>query len=78
LTCIPFRRQRQGFVNASQTRTGKAAAQTEYSKAQKEVKRSVKKDKNDNNENTADKAEQAAHQWNMKELYDLTRKLAGK
>ena len=49
-----------------------------YTEAHKEVRRSVKKDKREYYEHLADKAEQAAKSGNMKELYDTTRKLAGK
>nr|KAG5693079.1 hypothetical protein BaRGS_010638 [Batillaria attramentaria] len=75
---IEKRKRKKEAVNASRTRTSKAAAQAEYTEAHKKVRQSVKKDKREYYEDIADKAEQAAHDGNMKELYDLTRKLAGK
>ena len=75
---IEKRKQKKEAVNASRTRATKAAAQAEYTEVHKEVRRSVKKDKREYYEDMADKAEQAAHYGNLKELYDLTKKLAGK
>ncbi|KAL1251969.1 hypothetical protein QQF64_019765 [Cirrhinus molitorella] len=75
---IQVRRQKKEVVNSSQTRASKAAAQAEYAQAQKEVKKSVKKDKRDFIEGLVEEAEQVAYNGNMKELYDTTKKLAGK
>jgi hypothetical protein len=75
---VQKRRQKKEVVNSSRTRASKAVAQTDYTEANKEVRRSVKKDKMGYYEGMADKAEEAAYNGNMKELYDITRKLAGK
>ena len=75
---IEIRKQKKEEVNRSCTRRMKAAAQEEYTKANIEVRKSVKKDKRTFYENLANEAEQAAQKGNMKELYDTTRKLAGK
>jgi hypothetical protein len=59
----------------SRTRTAKAKAQEEYTAADKEVKRSTKKDTRDFIENMASEAEKAARQGN---LYMVIKKLACK
>ena len=75
---IQLRKQKKAAVNVSRTRASKAAAQAVYTEAHKEVRRGVKKDKREYFEHLAEEAEQAAHSGNMKELYNTTRKLAGK
>ena len=65
-------------LNQSRTRTAKVKAQAEYNTANKRVKESVKKDKNDYVDSLASQAEEAAGQGNIKELYMLSKKLAGK
>ena len=59
------------------TRAAKARAQEGYSAADKEVKRSVRKDKKNYIDNLAAQAE-AAGQGNLKDLYMITKKLANK
>ena len=75
---IQARRLKKEAVNERRTRASKAAAQAEYTKAHKEVKRSVKKDKRDYIDSLAQEAEEAAYHGNMKDLYMTTKKLAGK
>ena len=75
---IQARRLKREAVNERRTRASKAAAQAEYTKAHKEVKRSVKKDKRDYIDSLAQEAEEAAYHGNMKDLYMTTKKLAGK
>ena len=68
--------QKKGAINCSRTRKEKATAQTEYNKAHKEVRQSVRKDRRTYIENLAAQAEEAANMRNMKDLYDTTKKLA--
>ena len=56
----------------------KATAQEEYTEANRAVKNSVKTDKANFIEDLAKEAEDAPAQGNMKQLYEITRKLAGK
>nr|KAG5704681.1 hypothetical protein BaRGS_025323 [Batillaria attramentaria] len=65
-------------LNTSRTRRAKAKAQEEYTAADREVKRSTGKDKRDYIDNLASQAEEAARQGNLKDLYQVTKKLAGK
>ena len=65
-------------LNQSRTRTAKVKAQAEYNRANKRVKESIKKDKNDYVDSLASQAEEAAGQGNIKELYMLRKKMAGK
>ena len=62
----------------SRTWASKAKAHGEYSAANREVKRSIRKDKRDYIDNLAKQAEEAAGQGNLKHLYMITKKLAGK
>ena len=59
-------------------RAAKATAQEEYIEAKRAVKNSVKTDKTDFIEDVAKEAEDASAQGNMKQLYEITRTLAGK
>ena len=65
-------------LNQSRTRSAKVKAQAEYNTANKRVKESIKKDKNDYVDSLASQAEAAAGQGNIKELYMLSKKLAGR
>ena len=60
------------------TRAGKTRAQAEYTAADREVKRSIKKDKRDYIDDLASQAKTEAGQGNLKDLYLLTKKLSGK
>ena len=74
-------RERKGKkekLNTSKTRTAKGRAQEEYTQANKEVKKSIRKDKRAHIDNLAQQAETAAAQGNLKDLYMITKKLAGK
>ena len=59
-------------------RDQKKKAQEGYRIAQKAVKASIKKDKRTYVDNLATKGEEAALKGNLRELYDITRKLTGK
>jgi hypothetical protein len=56
--------QKKGAINCSRTRKEKATAQTEYNKAHKEVRQSVRKDRRTYIENLAPQAEEAANMRN--------------
>ena len=75
---IEDRKSRKDLLNRSRTRAEKALAQQQYSQAHKEVRRSVKQDKRKYTEELAWQAQEAASQRNIKDLYDTTKKLAGK
>ena len=75
---IPTRRDKKEAVNSSRTRVAKVTAQKEHTAANREVKKSVKTDKRNFVEGLAQEAEKAAFSRNMQQLYDTTRKLAGK
>ncbi|KAJ8356884.1 hypothetical protein SKAU_G00196780 [Synaphobranchus kaupii] len=72
------RKERKTALNMSRTRAAKAKAQEEYTAADKEVKKSIRKDKRDHIDNLAKQAEEAAGQGNLKDLYMVTKKLSGK
>jgi hypothetical protein len=75
---IQTRRLKKEAVNSSRTRVSKAVTQAEYSQAHRKVKRNLKKDERDYIDSLAEEVEKAAYQGNMKELYMITKKLAGK
>ena len=74
---IQIRKGKKVAVN-SRTRAAKVAAQKDNKAANREVRKSVKTDKRDFVEGLAEEAERAAANRNMKQLYDTTKKLAGK
>ena len=75
---IQIRKDRKGAVNSCRTRAAKVTAQKEHTAANREVRKSVKTDKRDFVEGLAEEAERAAASRNMRQLYDTTKKLAGK
>nr|KAG5699763.1 hypothetical protein BaRGS_014179 [Batillaria attramentaria] len=75
---LEVRKEKKTALNTSRTRRAKAKAQEEYTAADREVKRSTRKDKRDYIDNLASQAEDAARQGNLKDLYQVTKKLAGK
>ena len=75
---IQLRKEKKSAINNSRTRATKAQAQEDHTKANREVKKSVKMDKRNYINGLAKEAEQAADSGNMRQLYDTTRKLAGK
>ena len=75
---VKERKERKEKLNNCKTRSAKTKAQEEYTQANKEVKNSVKRDKREYIDNLAKQAETAAGQGNMKDLYMITKKLAGK
>nr|KAG5691094.1 hypothetical protein BaRGS_027598 [Batillaria attramentaria] len=71
-------KRRKTAMNTNRTKKAKAKAQEEYTAADRGVKRSTRKDKRDYIDNLASQAEEAARQGNLKDLYQVTKKLAGK
>ena len=65
-------------VNNSQTRAAKKEAQKQYSKVNSEVRRNIRTDKRNFVDRMAQEAEEATASGNIKQLYDVTKKLAGK
>ncbi|CAH8567366.1 unnamed protein product [Schistosoma curassoni] len=74
---IQERRNRREAINTGRTRTEKVKAQAEYTEVNKQVKRSIRTDKRKYVEDLAMTVEKAAREGNMRELYDITKKLAG-
>ena len=75
---IKERKEMKNIVNSSRTRAEKTKAQERYKEVNQKVKNSIKKDKNAHIDGLASKAEEAARKGNLKELYDITRKLSGR
>ncbi|VDP24853.1 unnamed protein product [Schistosoma margrebowiei] len=75
---IKERKNKKAAINNSRTRAEKVRAQAEYIEANKQAKRSIRADKKKYVEELATTAEKAAREGNMKQLYDTTKKLAGK
>ena len=57
---IQTKRLKKEAVNSSRTRVSKAATQTEYTQAHREVKKNLKKDKGDYIDGLAEEAEKVA------------------
>ena len=75
---LQVRKEKKAVLNNSRTRSTKAAAHEQYTVANRAVKKSVKTDNVNFIDSLAKEAEDAAARGNMKQLYDTTRKLAGK
>ena len=75
---LEVRKQKKNTLNMSRTRAAKAKAHEEHTEANKEVRRSVRKDKRDYIEDLARQAEEAVGQGNLKDLYLTTKRLAGR
>ncbi|VDP46587.1 unnamed protein product [Schistosoma margrebowiei] len=74
---IRERRNENAAIKISRTRAEKAKAQAEYTVVNKQVKRSIRTDKSKYVEDLAKMAEKAATEGNMRQLYDITKKLSG-
>ncbi|KAI8503757.1 hypothetical protein Bbelb_187280 [Branchiostoma belcheri] len=72
------RKQKKAELSTSRTRSEKRKAQEAYTVADKDVKKSIKKDKREHFDSLAKQAEEAAGRGNLRDLYMVTRKLAGK
>ncbi|VDP09402.1 unnamed protein product [Schistosoma margrebowiei] len=75
---IKERKNKKAAINNNRTRAEKVQAQAEYTKANKQVKWSIRADKKKYVEELATTAEKAAREGNMKQLHDTTKKLSGK
>ena len=75
---LETRRERKSVLNNSRTRGARAKAQEEYTAADREVKRNIKKDKKDYIDDLVRQAGTAAGQGNLRDLYLVTKKLMGK
>ena len=75
---IERRREKKERRNTSTTEESKRRADQEYAEAEREVKRSTRRDKRRYVEELAEKAEEAAEMRNTRELYRLTKQIAGK
>ncbi|CAH8454662.1 unnamed protein product, partial [Schistosoma guineensis] len=75
---IKERKNKKTAINNSRIRAEKVQAQAEYIEANKQVKRSIRTDKKKYVEELSTTAEKAVREGNMKQLYDTTKKLAGK
>ena len=75
---LEARKERKTALNTSRTRAAKVKAQAEYTAADREVKKSIRKDKREYIDDLARQAEEAAGQGNIKDLYLVTKKLSGK
>ena len=75
---LETRGERKTVLNNSRTRAAKAKAQEEYTSADREVKRRIRKDKRDYIDDLARQAETTAGQGNLRDLYLVTKKLTGK
>ncbi|VDP17703.1 unnamed protein product [Schistosoma margrebowiei] len=73
---IQERKNKKAAINTSRTRAENAKAQAEYTKVNKQVKRSIRNDKRKCVEDLAVTAEKAAREGNMRQLYDITKKLS--
>ncbi|VDP28413.1 unnamed protein product [Schistosoma mattheei] len=78
LNKIKEMKNKKTAINNSRTRTEGVKAQAEYIEANKQVKKIIRADKKKHVEELATTAEKAAREGNLKQLYDTTKKLAGK
>ncbi|VDP81764.1 unnamed protein product [Schistosoma curassoni] len=75
---IQVRKNKKTAINDSRIRAEKVKAQAECTRANKQVKRSIKADKRKYVGDLTTTAEKAAREGNMTRPYDTTKKLAGK
>ena len=75
---VETRREMKEKRNHSNTEVEKVASEREYTEAEKEVKRSTRRDKRRYVEDLATQAEEAAEKRNSRELYRITKQMAGK
>ena len=75
---IQERKFKKAAINNGRTRAAKKEAQKQYAEANSEEKRNIKTDKRNFVDRVAQEADEAAASGNMKQLYDITKKLTGK
>ncbi|VDP39732.1 unnamed protein product [Schistosoma curassoni] len=74
---IQERRNKKAAINTTRTRAEKAKARAVYTEVNKQVKRSIRIDKRKYVEDLATTEEKAPREGNIRELYDITKKLSG-
>ncbi|VDP63426.1 unnamed protein product [Schistosoma curassoni] len=74
---IQGKRNKKEAINTSRTGAEKTMAQAEYTKVNKQMKRSMSTDKRKYVKDLAMMAEKTPREGNMRKLYDTTKKLAG-
>ena len=72
---IETRKLAKENVNSCKTRQQKISAQTQYLEIKKRVKRSIRKDKRNWINEQVKQVEEAERKGDIKELYNITRKL---
>ncbi|VDO86181.1 unnamed protein product [Schistosoma curassoni] len=75
---IRERKNKKAAINNSRTRTDKVKTQSEYTETNKQVKKSTRAEKQKYVEKLATTADKAATEGNMRQLYDMKKKLVGK
>ena len=75
---IQTRKEKKIALNNSHTKAEKARAQEAYREANKDARQNIKRDKKIFIDSLAAEAEEAAQRGNMKDLFDITRKLSGR
>ncbi|VDP79806.1 unnamed protein product [Schistosoma mattheei] len=73
-----YGKREQDSRKEEQKRTDKVNAQDEYTKANRQVKKSIGDDKKQHVRDVTITGGRAAREGNMKQLYDSTKKLAGR
>ena len=75
---LQVRKEKKAILNNSRTRSTNAAAHEQYTVANRAVKKSIKTGKVNVIDSLAKEAEDATARGNTKQLFDTTRKVAGK
>lgn len=78
MRAINKRREKKAELNMAKTRALKARLLGEHTALNKEVKKSARRDRRDHVERMTQDAEVAAGRGDMRELYQITKRLAGK
>ena len=75
---IEERKEKKNRLNNSRTRKAKKEAQKEYVGIHEEVKKSITQDKRRYIDNLTQQAVEAVGKRNMKQVYNIARRLAGR
>ena len=75
---IQKRKAKKAASNNCRTRAAKKEAQKQYAEVNKEVRRNIRTDKRNFVDRMAQEATQATASGNIKQLYDITKKITGK
>ena len=73
---IKVRKEKKAIKNNSKTRAAKTKAQSEYTLVNTEVKKCIKRDQKKYMDNMTREAEEASAKNNLRELYNITKKLS--